>query len=448
MTTMTTDTALPLADLVSRADFSDSLPAWLATLRETAGRSFARTGLPTTDDEPWRFTSLARVRDAAFQLGEPGAAVRGEELANSIIPMELAARLVFVNGHLSPELSCVEDLPEGVLVMTMSEAIERRPDLVEAHLGRLAPIDEDPFTALNTALMGDGLFVYVPSGARVDLPIGVRHLAVEAANGAPVVKCPRSLIIVEEDAEATIAERFSSRADEVYLTNAMTEIFVGDRARVAHYAINRESREAVHVCSRNIEIGEQAHFESHAVILGGAVTRNNVTPTFRGRDADGILNGVYLAGAGQHVDSSMRVYHNAEHCRSRQFYKGLLSDDGRGVFTGRIVVDQKAQKTDAIQSNANLLLSRDARANSRPQLEIYADDVRCTHGATVGELDEDAMFYLRARGLSADAARAILVAAFARENIEKMGLEPVRNWLIKRVLERLPDTELLLPAES
>jgi Fe-S cluster assembly protein SufD len=361
--------------------------------------------------------------------------------------MELAARLVFVNGHLCAELSETNELPAGVTVCTMGEAIARHPELVRAHLGRLAPIDEDPFTALNMAAMGDGLFVHVPAGERVELPIGVRHLSVDGRGGEPVLKCPRSLVIVEEGGEATIAERFSARGDETYLTNAMTEIVVGAGARVAHYAINRESRRAFHVSSRNIEIGAGAHFESHAVILGGATTRNNVTPRFIGADADGILNGVYLAGAGQHVDNSMRVYHDAEHCRSRQFYKGLLTDDGRGVFTGRIVVAKRAQKTDAIQSNANLLLSKDARANSRPQLEIYADDVRCTHGATVGELDEDAMFYLRARGLPENAARAILVAAFARENIERMGLEPIRDWLIKRVLERLPDTELLLPAD-
>jgi Fe-S cluster assembly protein SufD len=275
----------------------------------------------------------------------------------------------------------------------------------------------------------------------------VRHLSVKGASGDPVLKCPRSLIVLEEGAQATVAERFSARAGETYLTNAMTEIVVGDNARVAHYAINRESRNAWHVNSRNIEIGAGAHVESHAVILGGAITRNNVTPTFIGRDADAILNGVYLAGASQHVDNHMRVHHNAEHCRSRQFYKGLLTDDGRAVFTGRIVVARAAQKTDAIQSNANLLLSKNARANSRPQLEIYADDVRCTHGATVGELDENAMFYLRARGLPENTARAILVAAFARENIDRMGLEPVREWLTKRVLERLPDTDLLLPAD-
>lgn len=448
MTTITTDKALTLANLVRHAEMGEGVPTWLRELREGAAAVFLERELPGAKDESWRFTNVAPIAETAFAPGEPGAVVRAGELADSVIHMDLAARLVFVNGHLAPELCDTAGLPEGVTVLPMSEALASRANVIEGRLGSLAPASEDPFTALNTALISDGVFVHVAAGVRVEHPIGIRHLAVEGESGAPVVKCPRSLVIVEEGAEATIAERYSSRADEVYLTNAVTEIFVGDGAVVKHYAINRESPKAFHVVSRNIEIGEQAHFESHAVMMGGAITRNNVTPSFVGRDSDGILNGLYIAGTGQHMDNSMRVLHNAEHCRSRQYYKGLLDGSGHGVFTGRIVVAPGAQKTDAIQSNANLLLSRDAQANSRPQLEIYADDVRCTHGATVGELDEEAIFYLRSRGMSEEMARALLVGAFARENIERMELVPVREWLLRKVLSRLPGTELLLPTDD
>ena len=448
MTTITTDKARTLAELVGRAESGVGAPSWLRELRDNAAAIFCERGLPGANDESWRFTNLAPIADTSFVLGEPAGVVRAAELADSVIHMELAARLVFVNGHLAPELCETGDLPDGVTIMPLSEAMTSHADLIGGRLGTLAPASEDPFTALNAALMGDGLFVHVAPGVKIEHPIGIRHLAVESESGAPVLKCPRSLVIVEAGAEVTVAERYSARSEEVYLTNAVTEIFVGDGAVVKHYAINRESPKAFHVTSRNIEIGAQSHFESHAVMMGGAITRNNVTPSFIGRDADGILNGLYIAGTGQHIDNSMRVLHNAEHCRSRQYYKGLLDGSGRGVFTGRIVVAPGAQKTDAIQSNANLLLSRDARANSRPQLEIYADDVRCTHGATVGELDEEAIFYLKSRGMSQEMSRALLVAAFARENIEKMGLVPIREWLIRKVLQRLPGTELLLPADD
>lgn len=444
-TTTATESPLPLIEL-ARASRPDEGPAWLASIRGKALECFTRTGLPTTRDEAWRFTSLAPLERTRFATAEPRpGAVAAEELADSVISMDLAARLVFVNGHVEVSLTSSDGVPAGVTVTTLREALRTHADLIEAHFAGIESPESDAFTALNTAMGGDGVFVHVPAGMKVEHPIGVRHLASPSEGAGATAHHPRCLIIAEEDAQVTVAERFSSRSEgDEYLSNALTEIHVGARARVAHYYINRESRSAFCVNSRHARIHEKAHFESHAVILGGAITRNNVTLSFDGEDADGVLNGVYVAGKGQHVDNAMRVLHNKPHCRSRQFYKGLLTDDARGVFTGRIIVDRIAQKTDAIQSNRNLLLSPDARANSRPQLEIYADDVRCTHGATVGELDEEAMFYLRARGMSEDVARAVLVGAFARENIERMDLAPVREWLIRQVLSRLPGTDILI----
>jgi len=403
--------------------------------RARAADRFAEAGLPTTRDESWRFTPLKTLADTAFgPVGATASDVTEPEVRESEIDMDVAARLVIVNGAHPRALSDAFELPTGVVVCPMSRALTEHRDLVEPIIAKGPDAGDDAFDHLNAALMDEGVFVHIPAGLRVEAPIVVRHLATQTPD-APNAKHPRSVIIVEEGAEATIVEHFAARSDDdVYLTNARTDIVAADRARVAHYFIERESEAATCVCTRRITAGEKTDVESHSVLLGGALIRNNVRPSINGENAHVVLNGVYVTRGDQHVDNTMRVEHNAPNCNSRQFFKGLLGGESRGVFTGRIIVDRVAQKTDAIQSSQTLLLSD----------EIYADDVRCTHGATIGQLDDEAMFYLRARGLTPEQARAALVQAFARENVERMALAPVRRWLTERVLRRLPGAELVL----
>ncbi len=420
-------------------------PDWLQRLRSRSDERFSELGFPTTRDEAWRFTSLKAFDGTTF--GRPGEApcdVTEEEVRSSEIRMDIAARLVLVDGVYQPSLSDHAELPAGVVVEPMSVAMESRREQIEPVLARWAGDERDAFPALNGAYMDDGVFVHVPAGITLDAPIVVRHLATSAGE-RPVAKHPRSVVVVESGAAATVVEHFAARSeDDRYLTNAVTDVVVGDDARAAHYFIERESAASLCVCTRRATLGKRAHFESHSCLLGGGVVRNNVEPTFDGEDADAVLNGVYVAGTGQHMDNAMWVQHNEPHCRSRQYFKGLLTGEGRGVFTGRIYVARKAQLTDAVQSSDTLLLSDAARSNARPQLEIYADDVKCTHGSTVGQLDEQALFYLRQRGLTADAARAALVQAFAQESIDRMELAPVRAWLTERALRRLPGSELVV----
>jgi Fe-S cluster assembly protein SufD len=446
MTTASVNTTLTLSPGATPDVRTSGLgPAWLEPLRERSAARFAELGVPTPRDEAYRFTSLKPFEGVVYASpGDSACDVTEQQVRDSEIKMDVAARLVTVDGVYQPALSDRYELPDEVVVKPMSEAIETHRSVIEPVIESRSGAERDPFVALNGALMDEGVFVHVPAGVRVAAPIVVRHLSTAAA-GTPIAKHPRSVVVVEAGGSATIVEHLAAREEtDAYLTNLVTDVVVGDDARAEHYLIERESSRALSVCTRRATLGRRAHFESHSCLLGAGVVRNNVEPTFDGEDADAVLNGVYIAGTGQHMDNAMWVQHNEPHCRSRQYFKGLLTGEGRGVFTGRIFVARKAQLTDAVQSSDTLLLSDDARSNARPQLEIYADDVKCTHGATVGQLDEQALFYLRQRGLTPDAARAALVQAFAQENIDRMGLAPVRAWLTERVLRRLPGSDLVV----
>ena len=439
----------PLADLARAAGAADA-PEWLRPLREAALERFLDVGIPGPGDEDYRFTRLRHLAEGAFRPAGAGAEPlpTAADLDDVRIGIDAAAKFVFVNGRFVPELSETGGLPAGVSAVTTAEAIASGDGAARAHLGRHADPASDPFVALNTAAMGDGVVVSVEPGVELARPIVVIYVTSET--GEPAMVCPRVLLVAGEGASAELVEDFISvnGNDDIAFVNAVSEIVVGPSARVTHDFVDRSSRRSTVVSTRRATLGKGSEFTSNAGMIGGAVVRNNVFPVLTGEDAEVTLNGFFLAGLDQSMDNNMRVEHKAPNCRSRQYYKGILDANARGVFTGRIVVDQAAQKTDAIQSNQNLVLTDTADMTSRPQLEIYADDVRCTHGATTGQLEDEAMFYLRARGMSEEMARATLIGAFARDTIDRIALAPVRDWVRRIALGRLPGADLVADSEE
>ena len=415
-------------------------PAWLKGLRRMAIDRFAALGFPTSDQEEWRSTPIGPLVRQTFEraAGDPNAIDPAQIAPHDF---EAVARLVFVNGRFSARLSSVGDLPPGTVVASLAEVLERAPERIEPWLGQFAQL-ENPFVALNMAFVRDGAVLLVPRGAKV----GTVHLLFlgTAENGKATVSYPRTLIVAGESSELSVVETYAGTG--AYFTCAVTELVSGPNAVVDHYKVQRESREAFHMATFQIRADRSSVPSSHSISIGGGLVRNDVNAVLDGEGVDCILNGLYLADGRQFVDNHMRVEHAKPHCASHELYKGVLDGKARSVFNGLIHVHPGAQKTDAKQSNRNLLLSKDAVANSNPQLEIYADDVKCTHGSTVGQLDEDAVFYLRSRGIGAEAARSLLTYAFASDIVERIKVEPVRKDLEEFLFSRLPQGEIVRQA--
>ena len=397
---------------------------------------FAALGVPTSKNEDWRFTNTAAIRNTRFELAGDCPAISPEQVEAAGIPGLGGSRLVFVNGRYSHALSRLDALPAGVKLMALAQAFDHEQAAIQKHLGRLADVQDQPFTALNTALADDGVVVLVPAGVSVDGPIHLLNLS--AHTDKPLLTNPRNLVVAERGASVTVVEDYVSLHGGAHLSNAVTEVVVGDNATVTHYLIARENHEAFNVSSLHVQQGRDSRFTSHSFLFGGAIVRNNVNPVLNGDNCYSLLNGLYVIDGQQTVDNHMRVVHARPHGDSRQYYKGIMSDKARGVFRGRIVVQPGAQKTDAKQSNQNLLLSDDASINTDPQLEIYADDVKCTHGATIGQINQDQVFYLRSRGIGPEMARAMIVFAFASESLDRITDRPIHQFLRSKLLEKLP----------
>jgi Fe-S cluster assembly protein SufD len=348
-----------------------------------------------------------------------------------------ACQLVFVDGRYSAELSRGTNLG-NVRVESLAEVIRSEPELVERHLARYADFRNDAFLALNTAFFEDGAVVLLPRGAVVEAPIYL--LYVSTGGDTPAMVHPRNLIVAGEQAQATIVEDYLSLNSGTVFSNVVTELIARDDSVITHYLLEREDRQALNVSTLRTQQGRAASVTSHSVLLGGSLVRNNVHPVLAGEGGDCLINGLFIGSGRQHIDNYMKVEHAAPHCGSRQFYNGILDDHAHGVFHGRIIVHKDAQKTDAKQTNRNLLLSNDAQIDTKPQLEIYADDVKCTHGATIGQIDEEALFYMRSRGLDERSARALLLFAFASESLERMKPGPVRHFLEELVPAWLPQS--------
>lgn len=411
-------------------------PAWLRFLRQDAFARFCEIGFPTTKDEDWRFTNLGAISQTPFRMSEgPHEPVEPVAVQPFLVP-GAACRLVFVNGRFAPALSDLGVLPKGVRVGSLSEQLMQDAAAVESHLGRDVKIDRDAFTALNTALFADGAFVYLPKRTVLKEPISL--IFVSLPNDTPSMVHPRNLIVVEEGSEASIVEDYVSLGTGMLFSNVVTELIAGDNAVISHHRIEREDAAALKICTLFARQGRTSNVASHSVLLGGALVRNNVLPVLAGEGAECLINGLFIGKNRQHLDNYMLVEHAAPHCSSRQFYNGILDNHAHGVFHGRIIVQKDAQKTDAKQTNRNLLLSDDAQIDTKPQLEIYADDVKCTHGATIGQVEENALFYLRSRGINESEARSLLLLAFASECLDRVNCVPVREYLQKQIQSWLP----------
>ena len=415
-------------------------PAWLRELRTAALVQFRAERFPTTRDEEFRFTPVAGIADRAFAPAFDGptpVASVADARALFDVPGLTAHELVFVNGRYAPALSSLRSLPDGVRVTTLGEALTIDDAFVRSHLNRHIKLPTQGFSALNAAFLHEGAVIVLPDGAIVEDPIHLVFLSNPAWTSAgPFVAHPRTLVVAGRHSQARIIETFAGH--DVYFTNAVTEIVGGDNSHVDHYRVQRESLEAFHVSGLHVHLSRSATFSSHNIVFGGGVVRNDVNAVL---DAEGIvctLNGLYLVDGKRLVDNHTAIDHAKPHCESHELYKGILDDAGRGVFNGKIFVRPDAQKTDAKQTNQVLLLSDDATINTKPQLEIFADDVKCTHGATIGQLSADQLFYLRARGIGKAEAQAILIHAFASDIVERIAIEPLRDQLEQVLLSRLP----------
>jgi Fe-S cluster assembly protein SufD len=422
-------------DQFERTPAAAHLP-WLRPLRRSAMLRFGELGFPTTRDEDWKYTNVAPLAKVPFKLAPRTAnGLTARALGEFMFPELPSCNLVFINGNYSETLSSLCRLPTGVRAMSLlRSAAADRADL-EPHLAQLAGYQASAFAALNTAFVADGAFVQVPDGIVLE---GVIHLIyVSTTRDGAIMSHPRNLIVVGRGSQVRVVESYVGLDDRVYFTNAVTEIAAGDGSVIEHYKLQRESTEAFHVATLQAVLGHGSSLTSHSVLLGGSLVRNDLRVALGGEGSECTLDGLYLARGAQHMDNCTFVEHAKPHSNSRQLFKGVLDGNSSGVFNGRIIVRPDAQKTDARQTNKNLLLSDNATVDTKPQLEIYADDVKCTHGATIGKLDEEALFYLRSRGIGEAAARTLLTCAFASEISNRMKIKPIQCQIDLLLLSRL-----------
>ena len=413
------------------------LPAWVLRLRESALERFEQIGLPTTDVEDWKYTNVAPIARSAFAPVAPDSPseLSADDVEAFIAP-EAASRLVFVNGVYRAEFSSTEQLPAGVVVTDLTSALNGEHEFdMRSHLARPTETAMDGFNALNAAFLGSGALVYLPKGAQVARPIQLLFLAAPAPHPAAIF--PRVLVVAERESAATIIESYASIEESTSFTNAVVEVFVGENARVTHYKVQRESERAFHIATTNAELERSGAYDLTTITLGAQLSRHGINVKLAHEGAECWVDGLYLVGTGQHADTHSLIDHISPHCTSHQLYKGILDGKSRAVFNGKVFVHRDAQKTDAQQSNKNLLLSNEARVDTKPQLEIYADDVKCAHGATVGQLEEEELFYLISRGLHTDLARNLLTYGFAEELVEKIKIESIKRQLDEAILNRL-----------
>ena len=416
----------------------DERPGRTGLLRRVAFARFAELGLPTTRQEEWKYTSLAPLAQIPFAppAGE-GKLPSLEQLDHLAGPsVDGGVRLVFVDGRYRPELSSGMGGARGAFVGSLRAALAERPELVERELARHADFQHDALTALNTAFIEDGAFVQLPAGTVLPAPIHL--LFVSTARGKPMLAQPRNLILLGASSQATLVESHAGLSDEVYFTNVVTEVVLGENAQLDHYKLQEESARAFHIALTQVHQGRDSRFRSHSVALGAALARNEVRALLASEGSECTLNGLYLATGKQHLDNRTLIDHQSPRCTSRELYKGVLDGQSRGVFSGRVLVRHDAQKTDASQTNKNLLLSDEALVDTKPQLEIFADDVKCAHGAAVGQLDEDALFYLQSRGIGREAAKSLLTYAFASEMVNLIPPGALRTRVHDLVTSRLP----------
>ena len=405
-------------------------PEWLRTARTSAFARFLDRGFPTTRDEEWKFTNVAPIAAARFRRVSGGPRVTAAAIEPFLFSDAFRLQAVVVNGQLSSELSSLAGLPDGLTISSLADALSAQPPLEGPSLK-----SDHPFVLLNTAFCVGGVFIHIAPKTVLTEPIHV--LFVSAPGAAPALVAPRLFVVAGEQSQASIVENYAGIGTMPVLTTAVTEVLLGPGAVVDHVKIQRETSDAFHMASMFAHLHRASTFSSRAITFGGRIARNDITATLAGDGAECTLNGLYVADGDTLVDTHTTIDHAMPHCPSHEVYKGILAGRAKAVFNGKIIVRPDAQKTDAKQTNKALLLSSDASINTKPQLEIFADDVKCTHGAAIGQLDDEAIFYLRARGLPYAEARDMLIHAFAAQVLDGVQIEPLRAALEITLFDQL-----------
>jgi Fe-S cluster assembly protein SufD len=396
--------------------------------------------IPTRKSESWKYTLLDGLFTQNFTpVSEEFDALQAGDIENWLFEATDAYRIVFANGRYVPALTSFAELPEGISIGSLRRALRHHPEVLSTWFGQTANHNHDVFTALNTALMNDGLFIHIEQNTVLERPVEVVHLNLSL--NQPALIQPSSLLVLEQGAQAEIIERYISTGSSVYFYNGITEILLEPDAELTHVSLQEESQQAFHLQRRFLSQAKGSRYKSTALSLGGKWARDELQVRFQAEDATCQTNGLYLVGNGQYADQHLDVQHNTPANASQHDYKGIIYGSGRAVFDGRVLVNQDAQKTDAHLSNHNLLLSREGEVDTKPQLEIYADDVKCSHGTTVGQIEPEQLFYLRSRGINAQAAMKMLCSGFAGEILETIEFEPVRTYVENR-LETVIDSTM------
>jgi Fe-S cluster assembly protein SufD len=402
--------------------------------RKDAISSFSKLDFPSLKDEEWKYTSIAPLMKYNFIPSYEKKTV-SKELVKSLLFDEMEHSLVvFINGRYSEEHSDLLNLPDGVIVGSIAEEIKKNNKTLLKHFGKYADHQNHIFTALSTAYTDDGAFVFVPEGKIVEEPIHI--IFITDSGDEKILSQPRNLFVAEKKSQATIIEHYVGDENEIYFTNAVTEIVAEENAVLDHIKLQEESKKAFHIARMEVDQERNSNFSSHLISTGGDLTRNDFNARFNDEGGECTLNGLYMIDGTQLFDAHTLMDHAKPHCNSHEHYKGILDDKSRGVFNGKVIVRQDAQKTNAFQQNNNILLSNEALVNTKPQLEIFADDVKCSHGATIGQMDDDAKFYLKSRGIGEEASKGILLHAFASDVIISVKIESVRNYIEKIITEK------------
>jgi Fe-S cluster assembly protein SufD len=402
--------------------------------RKDALSNFSRLEFPTIKDEEWKYTSIAPLLKHNFLPSYEKKTV-SKELIKSLLFDEMEHSLiVFLNGRYSAENSILLNLPDGVIVGSIADKIKKKNEVLLKHFGKYADHQNHIFTALSTAYTEDGAFIYVPAGNIVKDPIHIIFIT-DSAN-QKILTQPRNLFVAEKNSQVTIIEHYVGNEGEIYFTNSVTEIVSEENAVVDHIKLQEESKKAFHIARMEVDQERNSNFSSHLISTGADLTRNEFNAKFNDVGGECTLNGLYMIDGTQLFDAHTLMDHAKPHCNSHEHYKGILDDKSRGVFNGKIIVRQDAQKTNAFQENNSILLSDEALVNTKPQLEIFADDVKCSHGATIGQMDDDAKFYLKSRGIGEEASKGILLHAFASDVITSIKIESIRNYIEKIITEK------------
>lgn len=401
-------------------------------MRKSAIDEFSKLSIPTQKDEEWKYTNVSPLLKHNFVRGKK-VDVNPDRINKFLFDQLEHSLMVFVNGHFAPELSRLDDIPDTVKVSSLSDELKMNNPVVAKHLGKYAVSKNQIFTALSTAFSKDGAFIYVPDGKVVENAI---HIIFLTSSEQKIFTQPRNLFIAGKYSQVTIIEHYVSDDNNIYFTNSVTEIIADESAIVDHIRLQEESTKAFHIARMEVDQERSSNFSSHLISTGAEFARNDFNATFNDEGSECTLNGLFMIKDDQLFDAHTMIDHAKPHCVSHEHYKGILQDKSKGVFNGKVMVRQDAQKTNAFQENNTILLSNDAVMNTKPQLEIFADDVKCSHGATIGKLDQNAMFYLKSRGIGDEAATAILIHAFASDVITSIKIPAVREYLEKIISQR------------